>query len=72
MSKSNVPTLAELVFSLFVISVTVTVISCWLWNVTKLVRCDFEPNYKCEILHTAGLVVPPASIVTVWFDDDEE
>lgn len=40
---------------------------CWLTNAVKLVNCDFDAPYKEEIIHTIGLVVPPASIVTVWF-----
>jgi len=43
----------------------------WAWNAKKLASCDFESNYKCEAIHGVGLVFPPASIVTVWFDDDE-
>lgn len=40
------------------------------WNAVKLASCDFESNYKCEVIHGAGLVVPPLSLVTVWFADD--
>lgn len=43
----------------------------WGWNAVKLTSCDFEPNYKCEFIHGAGLVAPPLSILTVWFGDDE-
>lgn len=42
----------------------------WIWNAVKLTSCDFESNYRCELIHGAGLVVPPLSIVTVWFGDD--
>lgn len=40
---------------------------CWIVNIVKLVQCDFEAPYKDEIIHTIGLVVPPTSVVTVWF-----
>lgn len=42
----------------------------WLINAVKLASCDFRPDYRCEALHGAGLVIPPLSIVTVWFGDD--
>lgn len=58
--------LADLWFAL----VAVLVIGSWAWNAVKLTYCDFEPNYRCEFIHGAGLVVPPLSIVTVWFGDD--
>ena len=43
----------------------------WVWNAVKLASCDFESNYKCEVIHGAGLVVPPLAIGTVWFADDD-
>ena len=43
----------------------------WVWNGIKLTSCDFESDYKCEAIHGIGLFVPPASIITVWFADDE-
>ena len=42
----------------------------WIWNAAKLSSCDFELPYRCEVIHGIGMVVPPLSIVTVWFDDD--
>lgn len=58
------------VVELLVLIVLVFCIGGWVWNAVKLASCDFESNYKCELLHGTGLVVPPLSIVTVWFDDD--
>lgn len=46
-------------------------ITPWVWNAAKFAQCDFESNYKCEIIHGIGLFVPPASWITVWFDTDE-
>lgn len=42
----------------------------WVWNAVKLASCDFVSPCKCEVIHGAGLIVPPLSIATVWFDDD--
>lgn len=42
----------------------------WIWNLVKLTKCDFKSDYRCEVIHTAGFVVPPLSIVTVWIADD--
>ena len=43
----------------------------WIWNAVKLTNCDFDAPYRCEVVHGIGLTVPPSSIITVWFDDDE-
>lgn len=43
------------------------VVGCWIGNVVKLVKQDFEPPYKSEVIHAVGLI-GPASVVTVWFD----
>ena len=66
MKKQNGFILVELL----VVMVLVFGLSAWVWNAVKLASCDFESNYRCEALHVIGLVVPPLSIITVWFDDD--
>lgn len=43
----------------------------WIGNLVKLTDCDFEANYRCEVVHGIG-VIPPAAVVTVWFDSDKE
>ena len=43
----------------------------WSINAYKFSRCDFEPNYKCEAIHGAGVFVPPLSLLTMWFGSDE-
>ena len=51
----------------------IAVLSCapWVVNVIKFVDCDFESDYRCEAIHGAGVFIPPASFITMWFDDDE-
>lgn len=44
----------------------------YVWNASKLLSCDFESNYKCEVIHGIGVVIPPAAFVTVWFAGDED
>ena len=44
----------------------------WLTNVYEVTQCDFDAPYKCEVIHTVGIVIPPASIITVWFDTDSK
>ena len=39
-------------------------------NLYKFSQCDFESNYRCEILHGIGVVVPPLSFIMVWFNTD--
>ena len=68
MKKQQGFTIIELV----IVLVLVFGIGGWVWNGVKLMACDFEPNYKCEVIHGAGLVAPPLSLITVWFGDDGE
>lgn len=39
---------------------------CWVVNIVQLISCDFDTPWKDEIIHIIGLVIPPASGVTVW------
>lgn len=39
----------------------------WIQNLIKLSECDFQAPYKCEIVHTVGLI-PPVGMVTGWID----
>ena len=41
----------------------------WPINAYKLYNCDFDPDYKCEIIHGIG-VIPMAAIFTMWFPSD--
>lgn len=44
----------------------VTFIS-YIVNLVQLFNCDFASPWKDEIIHAVGVVIPFASIVTVWF-----
>ena len=39
-------------------------------NGYKLSNCNFEAPYKCEVIHGIGVVLPPTSLITMWFGDD--
>lgn len=41
----------------------------WIWNIVKLSDCDFEADYRCEVIHGIG-VIPAVAPFVVWFDDD--
>jgi len=43
-------------------------VTCYVTNFVKLTNCDFEPSYKSEAIHSIGVLVPPLSLITVWFD----
>jgi len=46
-------------------------IAVWPFNLYKLTQCNWDnDNWKPEVIHTIGVVVPPASVVTVWFECD--
>ena len=52
--------------------IILAVLACipYVWNAYKLAGCDFKSDYKCEVVHGIGAVIPPAAFITVWFDDD--
>ena len=66
MKNKKVFALIEMLIVIVIIWEIVT----WIWSTVKLASCDFEPNYRCEVIHGIGVAVPPLSIVTVWFGDD--
>lgn len=53
---------------LFVLSLVL--VGPWIFNVVRLANCDFKEDFTCEAIHTIGLIIPPASYVTVWFPSD--
>mgnify|MGYP001055911774 CR=1 FL=1 len=53
------------------LAISIILVTPYFWNFVKLVDCDFEPDYKCEVIHGLG-VIPPLSYITVWFDTDGE
>ena len=59
----------KIVKAMFVFSIALTVVMGVSWgvNIYKLLKCDFQAPYKCEIVHLVGLI-PPAAIVTVWLE----
>lgn len=61
MKKQKGFTVVELYCVVFVIMV-----ATYCTNLVKLIQCDFEPSYKGEVIHLVGVVLPPASLLTVW------
>ena len=66
MKKQNGFTLIEIIFVL----VVVVGFGSWVTNLVKFTNCDFESPYKCEVIHGAGVFVPPLSVITAWFSSD--
>lgn len=58
--------------ALFGLAFVVFFVGSWCVNLYKLIQCDFESDYKCEVVHAVGVFLAPASVVTVWIDDDSE
>lgn len=46
--------------------IIIAIPTTWVFNLLKLTECNFEPDLKCEIVHSIGLV-PLLSAVTIWF-----
>ena len=55
-----------------ILAILITAISAYAINVWKFVGCDFESPWKCELLHGAGVIAAPLSLITVWFPSDRE
>lgn len=55
----------------YMVLILILLMTPWVWNAVKFSNCDFESDYKCEVIHGIGVGVPPAAYVTVWFDTDE-
>lgn len=53
-----------------VLIISVLAITPYVWNGFKLASCDFESDYKCEIIHGIGVLIPPTAFIAVWFNDD--
>jgi hypothetical protein len=58
-------------FTKMVTIVVVILFGIWIWNAVKFVSCDFESDFKCEVIHGAGVFIPGAAVITVWFDTDD-
>ena len=67
MKKQKGTTITELlVFIIIVFGV-----ASWVGNMYKLTGCDFEADYKCEVIHGVG-VVPWVHMATVWAGTDAD
>lgn len=53
----------------FIVALILWGIVSWIGNLNQLLDCDFKAPYKCEVIHTIG-IIPLAALVTVWFDTD--
>lgn len=60
-------------FSTILIIVTLATLAAtpWILNAVKFANCDFQSDWKCEVIHGAGVFIPPASFITVWVATDE-
>jgi hypothetical protein len=55
-----------------ILIIWVLLVTPWIWNTVKFASCDFKSDYKCEVIHIIGVIIPPAAYITVWFADDGE
>jgi|TARA_R110000765_G_scaffold30165_2_gene71469 hypothetical protein len=40
----------------------------WILNIIELLKCDFEPSYKEEVIRTVGVFVPPIGFVCGYIE----
>ena len=67
----NAATAVTGIASLMALGACICLVSIWPYNLYKLTQCNWDnDNWKPEIIHGIGVVLPPASIVTVWFGTD--
>ena len=67
---NNMKNLFKIVGYLAIFALALFLYLSWPVNLYKLTKCDFEPDYKCEVLHGAGLI-PIVSVITVWVETDD-
>ena len=67
----NIPKTSSFSGTILLLQVLLIVVfgTAWLANLYRFVKCDFEAPWKGEVIHAVGLVVPPAALVTMWFND---
>ena len=42
-------------------------LGCYVGNIARLVKCDWEPSYKAEVIYGVG-VIAPTFYVTAFLD----
>jgi prepilin-type N-terminal cleavage/methylation domain-containing protein len=57
------------VIEVLIVLILVVFLGSYIGNIVKLFRCDFQAPYRGEFIHSIGVIVPPAAMVAVWFDD---
>lgn len=59
--------------SLLIIKVLIAIILGigWIKCIVKAVKCDWEPNYKAEVIYTIGSVIPAAGGIIGWTDIED-
>ena len=60
----------DIASGIIVLVIVAIIVTPWFINLNKFINCDFESDLRCEAIHGAGVIMPPASYVTVFFDDD--
>lgn len=60
----------ELIVGSTVMAILIFVAGCYINNILDLADCDFAAPYKCEVVHSVGVVLPPASVVTSFVGTD--
>jgi hypothetical protein len=55
-----------------ILIIFIVFVAIWITNLLKFLDCDFESNYKCEVVHGVGVFIPPVSVFTAWVKADKE
>lgn len=49
--------------ALFIVAFIIASMVGYVFNIVKLTKCDFEPNYNAEVCRAIGVFVPPAGAI---------
>ena len=49
---------------IFIIALVIFLVFGFISNIVSLVKCDFSAPYKCEIIRTVGVFIPPVGVIT--------
>lgn len=60
------------IYATFIVILAVLCTIGWGVNLVKLIKCDFEPSYKEEIIRGVGVILPPVGAIVGIFPSFDE
>lgn len=64
--------MGKFMISCIIIAMFISAIGGYVGNIIKLVKCDFEPTYKAEIIRSVGVVIPVVGMIAGYCDIEDK